>query len=358
MAKTFFGLVAIAAVALAAWVAANLVLDGDGDEGWTAAVIDDAGNEVDDDNDDDDDGRLSAVTIVGGAPRLVLDAETQQRAGIVTRAARPATHAARIAATASVLDIAPLIALRDGYIAAAYDAEVVGVETGALEQEYQRLRALYDDDANIALKIVTRAEAAWRIGEARLRRTWARMHALRDRARLEWGAVLADWAFDDKPDIKPLTDRSEALLLVALPLGRRLPPNAETISISHHGGGLDAGRDPFFPLRRRRPARRHAPRRLDRRARLGTDRRGGARRRGYMVAGTGVDLRPGGRRPVRTPRGSHRRRDRRRLVRGARGGAGRETGGGRRADAVRRGIPLANPRRGRRLGFFGAAPPL
>ena len=167
--KTFFGLVAIAAVALAAWVAVDLVLGGDGDEGWVAAVIDGAGDDVDDNNDeDDDDDGLSAVTIVGGAPRLVLDAETRERAGIVTRAARPAAHVARIAATASVLDIAPLIALRDGYIAAAYDAEVVGVETGALEQEYQRLRALYDDDANIALKTVTRAEAAWRTGEARL----------------------------------------------------------------------------------------------------------------------------------------------------------------------------------------------
>jgi hypothetical protein len=257
MAKTFFGLVAIAAVALAAWIGVDLVLGGDGDEGWVAAVIDGAGDEIDDDNvddDDDDDDRLSAVTIVGGAPRLVLNPETQERAGIVTRAAQPAAHAARIAATATVLDIAPLIALRDGYIAAAYDAEVIGVETGALEQEYQRLRALYDDDANIAFKTVTRAEAAWRTGEARLRRAWARMHALRDRARLEWGAVLTDWAFDEKPDIKRLSDRSEALLLVALPLGRRLPANAETVSISHHGGGLDAfyispavAADPLMP---------------------------------------------------------------------------------------------------------------
>ena len=227
VAKTFFGLVAIAAVALAAWVAVDLVLRDDGPG-------------VTHDDDDGDDDRLSTVAIVGGAPRLVLDAETQERAGIVTRAAQPAAHAARIAATATVLDIAPLIALRDGYIAAAYDAEVVGVETDALEQEYQRLRALYDDDANIALKTVTRAEAAWRTGEARLRRAWAHMHALRDRARLEWGAVLADWAFDEKPDIKRLTERSDALLLVALPLGRRLPPEAETVSIAHHGGGLDA----------------------------------------------------------------------------------------------------------------------
>ncbi len=174
--KTFFGLIVIAVVALVAWFAVDMLLR------------DDVPGVTHDDDDDDDD-RLSAVTIVGGAPRLVLDVETQERAGIVTRAARPAAHVARIAATATVLDIAPLIALRDGYIAAAYDAEVVGVETGALEQEYQRLRALYDDDANIALKTVTRAEAAWRTGEARLRRAWARMHALRDRARLEWGAV-------------------------------------------------------------------------------------------------------------------------------------------------------------------------
>ncbi|MDP6517210.1 MAG: hypothetical protein QF926_11390, partial [Alphaproteobacteria bacterium] len=192
-----------------------------------------------DDNDDDDDAAPGAVVVVDGESRLILDPDIQARAGVVVAPVRAIRFDSAVRGLASVVEIGPLVALRDRYLAEVYEAEIIDTRLKFEIREYERLQALFEDNANIAKKTVQHAEAAWRIEEARRTKAWAALNTLRDQADREWGPVLAGWAFADKhPTFARLAARQEALLLVSLPIGEALPAETGRIRVARVG---DAG---------------------------------------------------------------------------------------------------------------------
>ena len=252
----WLALVALAAAALA--VLAILTGRGDGaadavenaaGRAWAALVgavgEDDDDRDEDDDDDrgrgEDDDDDEPPLPLVDGVLAVRLDESRQKLAGIATERLETASLTPTLRATAEVVDVQPLAALRGLYRERFYGARAADIAVAAARREHERLDALYRDDADIARKEVMRAEAAWQTARAERYRVWAGLDSLRARARSEWGAALADQAFaDDDARFARLVDSADSLLRAVLPAGRILPGGVREASLERNGAAVPA----------------------------------------------------------------------------------------------------------------------
>ena len=178
------------------------------------------------DDDDDDDEAGTRVEVVDGVPVIFLSDEDRERVGIETTPLAGRDHRPEIVATASVVDIQPMLAHRGQCLGAVYEVELARARLAAAEREYDRLRALNQDDGNVAAKRVQEAEAKVQVDRVSLQRAQAALSTLINEARQGWGTVLADWLIgEQKPELSRLVDSEDVLLLVVLPRGETLPAN-------------------------------------------------------------------------------------------------------------------------------------
>ena len=203
------------------------------------------------------------MPIVGGIPAVRIAPEAQALAGIETARLAHLSVTPEIAATGEAVDIQPLLGLRARYRELYFEAEEVQVRLDAANREYQRLQALYADDAGIAMKTVQQAETEWRAAQAERNRLWAGLDELKGRALGAWGPVLAKWAFDGGGALDRLARLEDSLVVAALPVGVSLVDgidgaqlaadgrraNARPVvylSPAPHPGGAVAGETHFF----------------------------------------------------------------------------------------------------------------
>ncbi len=214
--------------------------------GIWSALVEAVAADDDNDDDDDDDGRFEArddddddappLPLVGGAPAVRLDGERERLAGLATARLEPASLTPGMLVTADIVDIQPLVALRDRYRERFFGAQAADVALTAAKREYDRLSALYREDADVAQKAVLQAEAVWRMAEAERYGVWAGLDSLRTQARREWGAVLAEWAFtEDDSRFARLIAGRDNVARALLPAGRVLPEGVDHAFLTRNG---------------------------------------------------------------------------------------------------------------------------
>lgn len=243
-----------AAVAAAALAAGFFALAGDdrraalgeaAGRAWAALVeaAPGAGPDGDDDaeDEDDEDDDEEPLPLVDGVPAVRLDAERQELAGVETARLEAASFVPTVLAAAEVVDIQPLAALRDAYRERFFDAEAADIAVATAAAEHERLAALYREDADVAQKEVSRAEAAWRTARTQRHRVWAGLDSLRAQAAREWGPVLAEWAFAaDDERFAGLASGADSLLRAVLPVGRAWAEGLREASVARGDGAVPA----------------------------------------------------------------------------------------------------------------------
>jgi hypothetical protein len=190
----------------------------------------------DDDGHEEDDEADEELVIVGGVPAVRLGEAAQRLAGIETARLEAVSMTPELAAIGAVVDIQPLLDLRADYRETYFLAEAAEIRLGAARREHERLNALYQDDANVAMKAVQQAEAVWKVEYAERSRLWDALGAIRTRAERQWGAVLARWAFDGEGEaFERLVRFEDSLLAVPLPAGFRLPGEGSVAYMAANG---------------------------------------------------------------------------------------------------------------------------
>lgn len=161
------------------------------------------------------------VAVVNGVNVVTLDTATQVESGIRTEPLSGANERAEIAAYGTVLDLQPLIDLRERYDAARAEADVARAMAAASRQEYERSRILYQDNQNISLKTYQAAQAAYRSDQAKSEAAGLNAQNIQALMRQQFGATLVRWALGEhSPEFARLLNRQEVLLRVTLPLDR------------------------------------------------------------------------------------------------------------------------------------------
>ena len=229
-----------------AWAALVDAAPGAGLEGDDDAEDEDdedreRGRDGDDRNDEDDDEDEEPLPLVDGVPAVRLDTERQELAGVESVRLEAASFVPAVLAAADVVDIQPLAALRDDYRERFFDAEAADIAVATAAAEHERLAALYREDADVAQKDVSRAEAAWRTARTQRHRVWAGLDSVRAQAAREWGPVLAEWAFAaDDGRFADLASGADSLLRAVLPVGHAWPDGLREASIARAGGSVPA----------------------------------------------------------------------------------------------------------------------
>ncbi|MBI3849729.1 MAG: hypothetical protein HY298_05485 [Verrucomicrobia bacterium] len=145
----------------------------------------------------------------GGEAVIKLDAETRQRVTIAVAPLAAATHAPEVKAFGSVLDPAPLLALHGELVA----AEVALTNSTA---QYQRTKALFEDDQNASRRALDAAEAQQRTDSARLLNAQQRWTLATGDAAAKMNSAERDQF------VTKLVNRELALIRVEVPPGDKL----------------------------------------------------------------------------------------------------------------------------------------
>ena len=171
----------------------------------------------------------SRVSFQNNESVITIDKATQIKSGIVTEPLKPASHMEEIRAYGIVLELRDIITFRNDYIAAKTQLAKSQAALDASRREYERLKALYEDNQNTSAKDFQAAEAAFREDEANARADKAALNALEDTVRQQWGDVLAKWMFQASPSYNRFLKSQDVLIQVTVPKDIQLesaPPTA------------------------------------------------------------------------------------------------------------------------------------
>ncbi len=167
----------------------------------------------------------SAASVDNGRPIVRVDSQSQAVSGIGTEPIRSAQYETSLYVYGSVVDIAPLLDLRGRYLAAIGERRALRATVSSAELEYQRARALYEDDRNISEQALRDAEGRFRIAQARLTAAQSNESVLRDSLLTAWGPVVSGWAMQaDSASLAPLLSRRAVLVQLVFPY--QLPRSA------------------------------------------------------------------------------------------------------------------------------------
>ena len=160
----------------------------------------------------------SPLSVVNGVTMIRVDVATQQRSGIVIQPLVAATHRGETMVYGQVLDLQPLIELRNRHDAAQAELIAARAAAAASRAEAERSRALYEDQRNVSLKAYQAAQASDRADQAKAEAAELNVRNVEASARQQFGQTLAGAAFDPHSSaFSRLLARQDVLVRVTLP---------------------------------------------------------------------------------------------------------------------------------------------
>jgi hypothetical protein len=193
-----------------------------------------AADQGDEDDEEEAIKTPSRVSIQNGQTILTLDADTQSQAGITVTPLKALTSREQVTAPAIVLSGQELVSARTNYVAAKANLEKVRANMEVAQQEYDRLKTLYEDQQNASQKDLQAAQGVLRSDRADVEAAMQDLSLQAAAVRQSWGDLVAKWVVDDAAALGSLLDQHEFLVQVTLPAGvvSTLP---ETISLDVPG---------------------------------------------------------------------------------------------------------------------------
>lgn len=183
----------------------------------------------------DDDTARPGVAFEEGVIMVRLPEAVQQRAGIATANPEATSRLKELSAFGHVVDIQPLIEFRSRYDEFDADRKISEAELLTSSAEYDRLRLLHENAANISGRQFQEARTKWLADKARMESSVQKINNLRDQAVQIWGGNIVDAAINNTGLVEKLRSGESVLLLVTLSAGQHLRPGTENILIRHSG---------------------------------------------------------------------------------------------------------------------------
>lgn len=175
------------------------------------------------DTDDDEEDKKAAVTVPShvsvknGQTVITLDAATQQRMGLGTTVLSSAKARAEEVASATILPAQELLTLRSNYVAAQSQLQKAQASASVSEQEYQRLKNLYEKNQDASQKSVQAAQGVFRTDLASLSAAQHDLALQKFAVQQNWGPTIAGWIADGSKDLDQVLSQSRLLVQVTLP---------------------------------------------------------------------------------------------------------------------------------------------
>lgn len=159
----------------------------------------------------------SRLTVQNRGAAVKMTPGEQQRNGIVVASLTPTARRQQLRATAIVLSMQELNALRNGYVSAKAQLQRAQANLEVSRQEFQRLQGLYQHERNASVKAVQAAEGTMRADEAATGAAQDAVFITQNDVRQRWGPTVANWLLSGSPEFDRLV-RQQDLLIQATPL--------------------------------------------------------------------------------------------------------------------------------------------
>ncbi len=182
------------------------------------------------DQDDDDAEQAikppSRVSIQNGQTILTLDTRTQSQAGVTVAPLKEVTSRGEMTAPAIVLSAQGLVSARASYAAGQTNLEKARVNVDVAQEEYDRLKILYEGQQNVSQKSVQAARGALRLDQVDVEGARQSLALQVAAVRQSWGSVIASWIAANPASLNRVFEQSEFLVQVTLPAGAESSPPA------------------------------------------------------------------------------------------------------------------------------------
>ena len=143
----------------------------------------------------------SRASVQNGQTIITLDVETESQTGITVAPLKGITARTEITAPAVVLSAQELVTARNNYVAAQTALEKAEAGVQVMQQESDRLKALYEDNQNASQRALQSAEGSLRSGQADVEAARQDLALQAAAVRQSWGDVIAEWIIDGPPPL-------------------------------------------------------------------------------------------------------------------------------------------------------------
>lgn len=168
---------------------------------------------------------VNRVSAHEGLTTVIISDQAQAQNDIQTLLLEASQHQRQLQQFGFVVAIDPLVDLRTQYFSAKNEAALFHANLENSRQEYQRLRALNQDNRNVADRLVLAAEAQYQSDLVKIKTAEARAENLREAMVQSWGKKLAQLATEVNPSkiMQDLLSRKKLLIQIALPFDSPQP---------------------------------------------------------------------------------------------------------------------------------------
>jgi len=176
----------------------------------------------------------SHVANIQGISVVTLSPEIQKNSGISTVKINAATFKGDQKSAGNVVAIDSLIEAKSKYLSLLSEASIARAANEQNMKQYQRLKALNEDDKNVSDRAVQEALASADADQAKINAAELQLKNLQTTTKLQWGDELAKLVFSDKlaPHLQNLLNRKNVLIQVSLPVNASTPKVSSGINIT------------------------------------------------------------------------------------------------------------------------------
>lgn len=180
---------------------------------------------------DDDDNLAGAVkqTSVQTGNALL------EAGGIETATLQAAAEQPEFGAYGSVIDLQPLLALRQQFLEAQALHDSAQARYQEADANLSRTRHLHQQDI-VSTRRLQEQQAQWRNDKANLSTSSYQQQTIVAAGRLQWGDVLTGWFTQpNSPQAEQFLTHRSQLLQISLPANTRLQPGTHTVAVDESG---------------------------------------------------------------------------------------------------------------------------
>lgn len=184
---------------------------------------------------DDDDVKPGTPSASHDTSKLQLASSTEKLAGIKTQTLQAAQQQAEFVAYGKVVNLEPLLQLRQQYLAANAQQQSAKARYTEAQLNLTRTQNLHSQDI-VSSRRLQEQQAQAQADRANLDSSLYQQQTLLENSKLEWGNTLSAWfTSNNHPQAEQFLKHSAQLLQITLPANSELDPNVSQIFIDAHG---------------------------------------------------------------------------------------------------------------------------
>jgi hypothetical protein len=177
---------------------------------------------------------INRVANKDGATIISISPAAQKQSDILTSPLKASSHQASISTYGNVVSIDSLIELRNRYLAVKSEIDVLKATLSHDKSEFERLKALNQDNKNVSDKALAGAAANTKSDETKITAAESNAKNISDSIRQLWGDTLAQHAINPKTSnlLQALISNKRVLIQTTLPFDAAEPKQNSSIMIA------------------------------------------------------------------------------------------------------------------------------